>query len=196
LIVASSSTAWLAAAFTVTVPAFVIVALRREQPAPYGLAACAAALGATWSWLAVADVSVVEAYTVSAAAVAFIAGMLDRQRGPARSWLTLAPAIALALGPTLALGIANDDVTRTVIAAVFAFACVMLGAWQRVQAPLVLGSIALLVLAVDTFGPAAARLPEWVPLAVIGVALMWVGVTFERRRTDARRATDRLLQFG
>ena len=80
--------------------------------------------------------------------------------------------------------------------AVIAFVVVLFGAWKRLQAPLAIGATALLVLAIDTFGPAAARLPEWVPLAAIGVLLMWIGATFERRREDARRATDQLLRFG
>jgi uncharacterized membrane protein AbrB (regulator of aidB expression) len=72
----------------------------------------------------------------------------------------------------------------------------VLGAWKRLQAPLALGSLALLVLAIDTFGPEAARLPRWVPLAAVGALLMWIGTTFERRRDDARRATRRLAHFG
>ena len=31
-------------------------------------------------------------------------------------------------------------------------------------------------------------LPRWVPLAIVGALLMWIGTTFERRRDDARRA--------
>ncbi len=109
---------------------------------------------------------------------------------PARSWLTLGPALVIALGPTLAIGVANDDIVRTVACAVIAFAVVLFGAWKRLQAPLAIGAAALLVLAIDTFGPAAARLPEWVPLAAIGVLLMWIGATFERRR-EARAPRDR-----
>ena len=77
-----------------------------------------------------------------------------------------------------------------------AFAIVALGAWKRLQAPLVLGSLALVMLAIDTFGPALARLPRWLPLAVIGVLLMWIGATFETRRNRARHATHTLAQFG
>jgi hypothetical protein len=105
-------------------------------------------------------------------------------------------AIALLLGPTLALGIANDDTARTFIAAVLAFVVVSFGAWKRLQAPLAPGATASLVLAIDTFGPELARLPRWVPLAAIGVLLMWIGATFERRGERARQATERLLHFG
>jgi hypothetical protein len=122
--------------------------------------------------------------------------LLAWRRGPARSWLALGPAIVLGLGPTLVIGMARDDTTRTILAAVLALAVVGFGAAQRLQAPLVLGSVALLALAVDTFGPAVVRLPRWLPLAVIGVLLMWIGATFEKRRESAERATRRLLRFG
>ncbi len=196
LVLSSSSSAWVAGALTTLVPLMLATALRRDRAALYSWAAAVSALAATWAWLATAHVAVVEAYTGPAALLALVAGLVGWRAGPARSWLTIGPAIVIALGPTLAIGIANDDVARTVASAVIAFAVVLFGAWKRLQAPLAIGGTALLVLAIDTFGPAAARLPEWVPLAAIGVLLMWIGVTFERRREDARRATDRLLRFG
>ena len=153
-------------------------------------------VAATWAWLATAHVTVAEAYTAPAALLALAAGVVGWRAGPARSWLTLGPALVIGLGPTLAIGIANDDVARTAASAVIAFAVVLFGAWKRLQAPLAIGAASLLALAIDTFGPAAAGLPQWVPLAAIGVLLMWIGATFERRREAARRATDRLLRFG
>jgi hypothetical protein len=162
----------------------------------YSVAAGAAAVGATWAWLAAAHVSVVEAYTAPAAALALGVGLLEWRRGPARSWLALGPAIVLGLGPILVLGIARDDTARTIIAAVLAFAIVGLGARKQLQAPLVLGSLALLMLAANTFGPALARLPRWLPLAVIGLLLMWIGATFETRRNRAKSATESLMHFG
>ncbi len=53
------------------------------------------------------------------------------------------------------------------------------------------------VLAIDTFGPAAARLPQWVPpLAVAGVLLMFVGAKFERSCQAAQRASHTFKHFG
>ena len=46
----------------------------------------------------------------------------------------------------------------------------------------------LLVLGVDKLGPPAARLPRWTMLALAGSLLLWVGTTFERRRSDVQRA--------
>jgi hypothetical protein len=194
--IAAQQPRWLAGTLTATVPILLIAALRRERTVAYSIAAGAVAVGATWAWLAVAHVTVVEAYTSPAAAIALGVGLFEWRRGPARSWLALGPAIVLGLGPTLVLGIARDDLDRTVVAAVMAFAIVGLGAWKQLQAPLALGSVALLTLAVDAFGPTVARLPRWLSLAVIGVLLMWIGATFETRRDRAKRATRTLLDFG
>jgi hypothetical protein len=194
--IASQQTPWFAGTLTLVVPAFGLAALRRDRRVLYSVAAGAAALAATWAWLAAANVTIVEAYTAPAAAVALGAGLLAWRRGPARSWLALGPAIVLGLGPTLLVGIAQDDAARTIIAAVAAFAIVVLGAWKRLQAPLVLGSAALLTLAIATFGPDVARLPRWLPPAVIGLLLMWIGATFETRRDRAKSATQNLLHFG
>jgi hypothetical protein len=195
-LLSAPSTSWLACSFTLAVPVFALAALRRDRAIPYGAAAGASALAATWAWLAVAHVTVVEAYTLPAAAAALGAGLVSWRRGPGRSWLALGPAIVIALGPTLDLAIKRDDPTRSVLVATVAVAVVLVGAWQRLQAPLVLGSAALLILAIDTFGPAAARLPRWVPLAVAGVLLMWVGARFERSREAIHRASQTFQRFG
>jgi hypothetical protein len=194
--IAAHEAAWIAGTLTVMVPILLLAAARRDRVAVYSYAAGASALGATWAWLAVANVTAVEAYTAPAAALALAVGLIEWRRGPAQSWAALGPAIVLGLGPTLMLGIAQDDTTRTLVAAVMAFGIVALGALRRLQAPLALGSFALLLLALDTFGPAVTRLPRWLPLAVIGLLLMWIGATFETRRNRARRATQTLAHFG
>jgi hypothetical protein len=194
--IAIPSLTWLAACLTLAVPVFAIAALRLERMQAYGVAAVAAALGATWARLAAAQVTVVEAYTLPAAAVALAAGYVTWKRGPGRSWLALGPAIVIALGPTLDLAIKQNDSARSILVAAGALAVILFGAWKRLQAPLVLGSAALLILAIDTFGPAAARLPRWVPLAIAGVLLMWVGARFERSREAARRASQTFQHFG
>jgi hypothetical protein len=195
--VTAPSHAWLAGSLTLATPVFALAALRRDRAIAYGSAAAATALGATWAWLAVAGVTVVEAYTLPAAAVALGAGLIAwRQQGPGRSWLAFGPTIVIGLGPTLDLAIQHNDPLRTILTASAAAALMLVGAHRRLQAPLVLGASALLLLAIDTFGPAAARLPRWVPLAIAGVLLMWVGARFERSRDAARRASRTFHGFG
>jgi hypothetical protein len=193
--IAAQQLPWLATTFTMIVPMLLVAALRRERSA-YSVAGGAAAVAATWAWLAASHVTIVEAYSAPAAVIALAVGLLEWRRGPARSWLALGPAIVLGLGPTLGLGIAHDDTVRTVTVAVIAFAVVAFGAWKQLQAPLALGSVALLAVAGDTFGPDLARLPRWLPLAVVGLLLMWIGATFETRRDRAKKATLTLLHFG
>lgn len=192
----AGSVEWLASACTAMVPLLALGALRRGRARPYGALASAAALGATWAWLAVAHVDTVEAYSAPAAVVALGAGVLGWRSGPARSWVTLGPGVVLAVGPTLVLAVAHDDAWRALVAAALGLAAMILGGSMRLQAPLGLGAAALAVLAIDTLGPAAARLPRWIPLAVAGVLLMWIGATFESKRERARELGRYLARFG
>jgi len=192
VLLAVPSPAWVAAGLTAAVPLFLAASTRRDRTSIYAWAAGATALGETWAWLAAADVTVVEAYTVPAAALALAAGMFARKVGRARSWLNLGPAVVLALAPTLALAIARNDDGRAIAVGIAAFSVLLAGAWQQLQAPIVLGAVALLALGVDKLGPHAVRLPRWTMLAIAGAVLLWVGTTFERRRDDVQRAARRL----
>ena len=89
----------------------------------------------------------------------------------------------------------NDD-GRAVAVGIAALAVLLVGAWKQLQAPIVLGTIALLALGVDKLGPQAVRLPRWTMLAIAGARLLWVGTTFERRRDDVQRAARRLADLG
>jgi hypothetical protein len=192
---AAPVTVWLAVTLTLLVP-FLVVAGLAHRRVEYGLLASAAALGATWAWLAAAGVRVVEAYTLPAAFVALAAGTRAAKDARARSWLTLGPALVLALGPTLLLALARDDDARAIAVGCAAVVVLLAGAHRRLQAPIVLGSVTLLVLGVDKLGPSAARLPRWTLLALAGSLLLWVGTTFERRRADVQRAVRGFERLG
>jgi hypothetical protein len=185
--VAAPATPWLAATLTLAVP-FLLLAGLAHRRVEYGVLASAAALGATWSWLAASGVTVVEAYTLPAAVAALAAGTRASHDARARSWLTLGPALVLLLGPTLVLALSRNDDGRAVAVGCAAVIVLLAGAHRRLQAPIVLGAITLVVLGVDKLGPPAARLPRWTMLALAGSLLLWVGTTFERRRSDVQRA--------
>ena len=102
----------------------------------------------------------------------------------------------LALAPTLALTIANNDDGRAIAVGLAALVVVLFGARERLQAPIVLGGLVLLILGVDKLGPTAVRLPRWLMLAFAGSVLLWVGTTFERRRDDAVRVARRFERLG
>lgn len=193
---AADSRTWLAGALTALVPLAAAGALRAERRVLYGTVAGVLALGAVWAWLAVAEVDLTEAYTAPAAAIALAAGIIQWRTGPGRSWITLGPALLLAIGPTLVLGMVDDDAVRLVVAALLGLAAVIVGGVLRLQAPLCLGAVALLLLAIDQWGDDIVRMPRWITLGVVGVLLMWIGATFERRRRDWRRTTEVVGRFG
>lgn len=194
--VAAESTPWLAGTLTALVPIAAIAALRPPQRVLYASAAGVLALCAVWAWLAAGNVDVVEAYTAPAALAALAAGILRWRNGPGRSWLTLGPALVLAIGPTLLIGMVDDDLPRLIAATTISLAAVIAGAVRRLQAPLVLGAVSLLMLAIDQWGDEIVRMPRWITVGVAGVLLMWIGATFERRRSDWRRASDVFGGFG
>lgn len=200
LAAAAGSTPWLAGALTALVPVAAFAALRTDRRAWYGTAAVALALAAVWAWLSAARVDVVEAYTAPAAVAALVAGILQwrlkSRSAPGQSWITLGPALVLAIGPTLVLGMAGDDAPRLIAAAVLSLAVVIAGAIRRLQAPLCLGAAALLALAIDQWGEEIVRMPRWISVGVVGVLLMWIGATFEARRRDWHRASEVFGRFG
>ncbi|MDQ1510479.1 MAG: hypothetical protein QOG50_2323 [Actinomycetota bacterium] len=196
VLLAVTSATWVAAGLTAMVPALLVASTRRDRTNIYASVAGAAALGATWAWLAAADVTVVEAYTLPAAAVALAAGTFAWKAGRGRSWLNLGPAVALALAPTVALAIARNDDGRAIAVGIAALTVLLVGAWQQLQAPIVLGAASLVSLGIAKVGPHAVRMPRWTMLAIAGALLLWIGTTFERRRDDVQRAARRLADLG
>lgn len=192
---ALGSTAWLAGALTALAAAAALAALHPGRRMLYGGAAGLLTLLAVWAWLINGEVTTVEAYTAPTAALMLAAGLQRWRSAPGRSWLTLGPAVVLAIGPTLGLGLLNGDTLRLVLAALLCLAAVLAGAVLRLQAPLFLGSAGLVVLGIDEWGGYLVALPRWITLGAVGVVLMWVGATFEHRRRDWRRASDAIGHF-
>ena len=189
------SEADVAIALTIGVPALAVAGTRPERRLYHAAAAVVAVL-ASWAWLATADVELLEAYTAPAAIGALVAGLVHRRQRPdTTSWLSFAPAITIALGPTLALAVADDGLVRPVAVAVGAGALCAAGARWRLQAPLVEGAFAVVVIAIDTLGPVAAELPRWLTIAIAGSFLLWLGATADRRLSQLRRARERLSEL-
>ena len=82
----SESVVWVAGTLTVAAVALGAATLRRDRGA-YAWLTAAAAVGSLWAWLAAAEVSVLEAYTVPAALVLLGAGLIRRPAGPRRRFV-------------------------------------------------------------------------------------------------------------
>jgi len=195
---------WLAVALTAAFPALLLAGVRRPwhpQPRPtragYLWGGAATALAATWAWLSVANVTLLEAYTLPAAAVALAAGWIAhrRPRPHPSSWLTLGPGLAVALLPSLAVAVGGaGGAARPLLLTAGALLVVLAGARLRLQAPLVLGGVTLLVLGLDAVAPVAAQLPRWVTIGAAGLLLLWLGATAERRLARLRELREQFKE--
>jgi hypothetical protein len=152
-------------------------------------AAAGSELVAYWLLLVASDVAVLEAYTLPAAGVALLAGWLAaRTRPRLHSWSAYGPALLAGFGPSLAtlLGGSGEPTRRLVIGTV-AVIVVVAGSVRRLQAPVVVGGTVLAVVAVHEMALVWDLLPRWIPLAIAGLLLVGVAMTYERRRRDVAR---------
>ena len=151
----------------------------------------AAAVALTWLQLATAEVDLLEAYTLPAAAGLLVVGLLLRKDVPRSSWLGTGCGLLLALGPSTTLAVTGaDGATRTALVVVGGVAVTLWGAVGRQQAPLAIGGVAVGAVALRQLLPVAAGLPEYLVFATAGVVLLAAGATFEQRRRDLRTVAD------
>lgn len=152
----------------------------------------AAALLLMWIQLWIADVRLVEAYNLPAAALLGGAGWWQMRRDPTiGSWSALGPALLVAAVPSAFAAVVETGVVRPLVVLGVAVAVTVAGALLRLRAPLVVGSITAVIMAVDQLFPVAARLPRWVGIGALGVLLLVAGATFERQRRRVFTAYDR-----
>ncbi|MDT0382376.1 hypothetical protein RM572_26810 [Streptomyces sp. DSM 42041] len=164
----------------------------REDRRPAAYVATALFLLATWVRLYASDVEVPEAYTLPPAVAALAMGLLRLRAQPRlSSWAAYAPALTLALLPSLVALLGDPHGLRPLLLGIGALAVTLLGARHRLQAPLLLGGAALALVAAHELAPylahAVGLLPRWLPPAVAGLLLLAVGATYEQRLRDARR---------
>jgi hypothetical protein len=149
---------------------------------------------AWWLLLASSEVRMVEAYTLPLAAVALLAGWAAlRARPELRSWIAYGPALAAAFLPSLAIvlapgleeeNLADPAIWRRLLLGVGALAVVFAGAVRRRKAPVVIGGIVVGIVALHEIALVWDLLPRWIPLAVGGLLLVGLAITYERRRRD------------
>jgi hypothetical protein len=155
------------------------------------LPSAALLLASSWVRLAEAHVHSVEAYTLPSATVLLLAGYLRRRRDEnAESWPCYGPGLTLGLVPTLIQATVDPGLLRPALVGVSALAVVLVGARQRLQAPLAVGAAVLAIDVVAQLSPflasAYSAIPRWVLIAVVGAFLLALGATYERRIRDLR----------
>ncbi len=140
----------------------------------------------SWIQLSLQDVHTVEAYTVPAAFILLGIGLVRRRSDETLSSSSAyAPGLLLGLVPSLLYGLHEGPSTRAGLVLVAAALTAVLGARARLSAPLVIGSCVALLDAVWLGAPTLASLPRWATLGMVGAALLFVGATYEKRRTQA-----------
>jgi hypothetical protein len=152
---------------------------------------------AWWLLLVYRDVTFVEAYTLPLAAVALLAGWAAlRSRPELTSWVAFGPALVAAFAPTLALilGTTGEPWRRLALGA-GALAVVVAGSVSRRRAPVVIGGVTLILVALHELVLLYQLLPGWVALAVGGLILVVLAVTYERRLRDLSRLRSSLRRM-
>ncbi len=144
---------------------------------------------AVWLLLTADQVALLEAYTLPAAALGLFAGWLAVRAWPAlSSWLAYGPGLAAALLPSLvSVLVAGGQPWRRLLLGAGALVVVLLGAIWRRQAPVLLGGVTLALGALREMAGVWDRLDRWIFLAIGGLILIGLAMTYERRRRDLAR---------
>jgi hypothetical protein len=172
-----------------------LIALADALHADRRLVAAAGGLllsASSWVRLADAGVEAPEPYVVPLALVALVLGWLRVRREPStRSFAAYSPGLSLLLLPSLIASFDDESLTRPLLLGAAALVVLLIGAQQRLQAPLVIGGGVLAVDALQLMAPYAAALPRWLTLGAAGLLLVGVGATYEQRRRDVTRLRER-----
>jgi hypothetical protein len=157
---------------------------------PVAAAGAALAVATVWTTLAQDDVRLVEAYTLSAALVCLVVGLVAHVRDSSQSsWITLGPAVALALLPSAVLVNETGSAARIVGVIVAGAAVLLVGVQLRLQALVALGAVALGIVMLLQLWVVAEGLPRWVSFGGAGLLLVAAGVRHERNKADLRSAS-------
>ncbi len=142
-------------------------------------------------WILAADRGThpVDAYTLPLAVFALVAGALAARSNPRLgSWTAYGPALVAAFGPSLALALGSGaSAARQAAVGAAAVVVVLIGARARLQAPVIVGGVSVIVLALRELALAWQQVPAWIPLSVAGLLVIVVASTYERRRRDWHR---------
>ncbi len=179
---------WAAVYLTVAGAVVTGVAVLRPERRTLGWLGGALLAAATWVRLEDLGVTAPEPYTLPTAVALLLVGLHRLRRDPSStSMTTLAPGLTLALVPTLLWALDAPGGLRTLLLGLGCVLLLLAGARTGWTAPLVVGAgvgaTLLLRLAAPYIGDAV---PRWVVIGAVGVLLLAVGTTWERRVAEAR----------
>lgn len=176
---------WLTVAGSLVTATALVHASRRDL----AWAGAGLLLLASWVRLADLDVHQPEAYTLPLAAALLAVGGWRMHRSPQVGTAeALLPGLLLGTLPSL-LWVLGDPVSLRAL--VLGAACLVLtvaGAAVRWSAPLLVGASVGAMVVLRELGPYAGDFPKWVWIGLAGLLLTTVGITWERRLVDVRRA--------
>jgi hypothetical protein len=177
-------------------------ALWPAQPAAVRRTRVAIALGAEliayWLILVAGGVTLLEAYTLPAAGVALAAGWLAARTRPSlHSWSAYGAGLLAGFGPSVVtlLVTGPGEPARRLGIGVAGVLAVVAGSIRRRQAPVAAGAAALVAVSVHEIALVWDLLPRWIPLAVGGLLLVGLAMTYERRRRDMARLRDSVARM-
>ena len=157
---------------------------RRPLAWPGGLLLAAA----TWVRLADLGVEAPEAYTLPSAVVLLLVGLDRLRRDPVAGTSTLLPGLTLATVPSLLWVLVDPTTPRAVLLGAACLGLVLAGTGLRWSAPVAVGGLVGGLVVVRELAPYAATTPQWVLIGLAGAVLTLVGVTWEQRMLEVRRA--------
>jgi len=170
-------------------------ALRRRDLAYW---AGTAVLGLASLWAALVDQSIgmIQAYTVPVAIVLLVFGHLVQRDANASSWSRYGFGVIALVGPALYEALVTEQLGYLGWATAVALGALLVGVALRYQAPLTVGAVGLLAVAVRLLGPYADEIPRWLVLGVPGLLLILVGATWEHRRADVNKLVAAYQKLG
>lgn len=154
-----------------------------------GLVAVVAAVA-----LATGSADPIELVTAPIAVALVLHGIRSlRARPEQRSWPAVGGGLALLLLPSLVFDFVSDNhLWRVIVLGVVALAVLLAGVRFRLQAPVLLGGVVLIVHAVAQLWPWIASIYEsvsglwWLWIGIAGVLLIVVAATYERRIREVK----------
>jgi hypothetical protein len=186
----TTSLAWLALLLTLLGAALVLVSLLVPDRAVLRWVATVPLGVAYVLRLVASDVGIVEAYTVPFALVLLGAGawVLLCTEPPRSTVVALGPGLVLGLLPSLPQALLAPTSPRGLALGLVSLAVLALGVRLRWLAPFAAGAVLVGLLLLVQLGPVAVALPRWILIAVAGVSMLGVGMTWESRVRDGRAA--------